>query len=190
MIVHLISAVDNLRDNITSLRLVVDALHEKEHMLARDWIESAYRGLLNETVYKDLDWQMIAKENLETISRADAIIADISSDSTAVGYQIATAVQQKKPTLIILKEGLVAPPFTWNIPSTFLSKVEYNEGNIKEKITPFLEENNITTKDLRFNFFIDRHIYNYLRWTSAKTGKTKAEILRDLVQKEINKENT
>ena len=41
---------------------------------------------------------------------------------------------------------------------------------------------------MRFNFFIDRKIYNYLRWASFKTGKTKAEILRDLVENEIEKQ--
>ena len=38
---------------------------------------------------------------------------------------------------------------------------------------------------MRFNFFIDRPIYNYLRWAALKTNKTKAEILRELVQREI-----
>jgi predicted DNA-binding protein len=56
---------------------------------------------------------------------------------------------------------------------------------VVEKILPFLEDNNISTKDMRFNFFIDRPIYNYLRWAALRTGKTKAEILRELVQREI-----
>jgi len=53
----------------------------------------------------------------------------------------------------------------------------------------FMVDNDIQSKDMRFNFFIDRKIYNYLRWAAFKTGKTKAEILRDLVETEIEKQN-
>ena len=56
-------------------------------------------------------------------------------------------------------------------------------------VEKFLNENDIQSKDMRFNFFIDRKIYNYLRWAAFKTGKTKAEILRDLVQNEIEKQD-
>lgn len=62
-------------------------------------------------------------------------------------------------------------------------------GNSYAIVKEFLEENVIDTKDLRFNFFLDRPTYNYLRWMSSKTGKTKAEIVRSLLQKEMNKGN-
>lgn len=189
MIIHFITSSRDIESNIENSRLVVDALHENEHILARDWVEVAYQRALKGSEADKVTWQMIAKENFEAIARADAVIADITVDSTAIGYQIAMAVQQKKPTLLILKQGSVAPPFTWNIPSSFLSRVEYTTDNIKKKITPFLKDNDIPTKDLRFNFFIDRHIYNYLRWASTSSGKTKAEILRELVLKEIDKED-
>jgi predicted DNA-binding protein len=56
-------------------------------------------------------------------------------------------------------------------------------------VSQFLEQNHIENKDLRFNFFIDRQIYNYLRWASFKTGKTKAEILRELVLHDIERQD-
>lgn len=136
-------------------------------------------------VLEDKEWQTIVKADFEAIAKADVVIADVSVDSTAIGYQIATAIQQKKPTLLILKEGKKVPPFTWNIPSSFLNRVEYNKDNLAQKLAPFLEENTISVKDMRFNFFIDRKIYNYLRWAALKSGKTKAEVLRELVQREI-----
>ena len=64
---------------------------------------------------------------------------------------------------------------------------EYNNDNLEDIIRQFLTDNDVKAKDLRFNFFLDRQIYNYLRWASLKTGKTKAKILRELVMKEINK---
>jgi hypothetical protein len=188
MLVHFIAPVTGLKDNIDNLRTIAKYLQGKGHVLARDWIEDAYVDLndgTRPTAEREIAWQAIIEDNFEAIAKADVIIADITYDSTALGYQIATAVHQKKPTLLILQEGKTVPPFTWNIPSTFLNRIEYNSSNLDEKVSPFLQDNDITTKDMRFNFFIDRPIYNYLRWAALKTGKTKAEILRELVQREI-----
>lgn len=187
MLVHFIATATHLSDNIENLRRAVKALQDKGHTLTRDWIEEAYGNVQKGKSIDETTWQAFIKEDFEAIARADIVIAEISFDSTAIGYQIAIAIQQKKPTLLILQEGKRVPPFTWNIPSEFLSKVEYNKDNVADKITPFLEANNITTKDMRFNFFIDRSIYNYLRWAALKTGKTKAEVLRELVKQDIEK---
>jgi len=40
---------------------------------------------------------------------------------------------------------------------------------------------------MRFNFFINSEIYNYLKYEAYVTGKNKSEILRELVLKEIRK---
>ena len=191
MLVHLIAPVDELIDNIDSLRAIVSQVKKQGHELARDWVEEAYNAEKGRTTPDNEElWQGIIQHNLEAIAKADVVIADISRDNTAIGYQVATAIHQKKPTLLILREGTKVSPFTWNIPSSFLKRVEYTKDNVAERITPFLEENDITTKDMRFNFFIDRQIYNYLRWAALKTGKTKAEVLRELVNREIeNKES-
>lgn len=192
MLVHFIAPMSSLEENIESYRSVVASIQKKGHVLAREWIEAAYAEIKissEKDMEGDQNWQPIIEDNFEAIAKADVVIADITHDSTAMGYQIATAIHQKKPTLLIIKEGTTIPPFTWNIPSSFLKKVEYSKKDLTDKIMPFLEENDISTKDMRFNFFIDRGIYNYLRWAALKTGKTKAEVLRELVQREIeNKE--
>lgn len=189
MLIHFIASATGLDDNIENLRMVKKVIQDKGHVLARDWIEEAHENIQKKEKISDEKWLSFIDEDFEAIAKSDVIIAEISNDSTAIGYQIATAIHQKKPTLLIIKEGTRVPPFTWNIPSSFLKKVEYNPENLVNKMTPFLEENDITTKDMRFNFFIDRGIYNYLRWAALKTGKTKAEVLRELVNREIeNKE--
>lgn len=184
MLVHFIAPVVGLEENIENLRSVVKCIKDQGHDLATDWLESAY---LRETQGGPggVSWEEVIQENLEAIAKAEVVIADISYDGTAVGYQIATALHQKKPTLLLLREGQKMSQFTWNIPSNFVKRVEYVSGKVCEKVVPFLEENDITTKDMRFNFFIDRQIYNYLRWAALKTGKTKAEVLRELVNREI-----
>lgn len=185
MLVHFIATTTSLNENIDNLRLLVKTLRDKGHTLTRDWIEAAYKRMQDGNGIDEPTWRSFIKEDFEGIAKADVIIAEVSHDSTAIGYQVATAIHQKKPTLLILEEGKRVPPFTWNIPSEFLNRVEYNKDNLVSKVTPFLDENDIKTKDMRFNFFIDRGIYNYLRWSALKTGKTKAEVLRELVKREI-----
>lgn len=189
MLVHFIATATNLNDSIDDLRSITKALKDKGHTLTREWVESAYGNIQKKAKVDEATWQSFIKEDFEGIAKADVVVAEISYDSIAIGYQIAIAIQQKKPTLLVIKEGKKIPPFTWNIPSDFLGKVEYTQENISERITPFLSENDIVTKDMRFNFFIDRGIYNYLRWAALKTGKTKAEVLRELVKREIDQKD-
>jgi len=54
----------------------------------------------------------------------------------------------------------------------------------------FIEENRMGAKDIRFNFFIDRKILNYLNWAAFQTGETKSEIIRKLLEQEIDKTNS
>jgi hypothetical protein len=185
MLVHFIAPVEGLEENIANLRLIVKCLRDEGHDLARDWLELAYERKVRGDSSNEQAWEKIIQDNMEAIAKAEILIADITYDSTAIGYQIANALHQKKPVLLTLREGQKVSPFTWNLPSSFLKRVEYTPKNIGEKVIPFLKENDISTKDMRFNFFIDRQIYNYLRWSAFKTGKTKAEILRTLVQREI-----
>jgi len=104
-----------------------------------------------------------------------------------VGYQVALAVQQKKPVLLLSKEGLENDSVVSGVDNTLVTFREYSDDNLEQTVQDFLVTNDVQPKDLRFNFFIDRQIYSYLRWASYKTGKPKGKILRELVLKEIDK---
>jgi hypothetical protein len=92
----------------------------------------------------------------------------------------------KKPILVLNREGVEKSFFASGI-ETGIDYRKYTQSTVNEILITFLKNNDIAIKDMRFNFFIDRPIYNYLRWAAQKTGKTKAEILRELVQNEIEK---
>jgi hypothetical protein len=185
MLVHIVGSRHKIIENIDHLRRLVQSVHEEEHTLARDWIEPTYSSAKKGNT--ELDWVLVYKDSLDAINKADVIIADSTIPSFSVGYQVAMAIQMKKPILVLNKEGVKDSPFASGI-ETGITYAAYNEKNLKDVIRGFLQENDIQTKDMRFNFFIDRPIYNYLRWTAHKTGKTKAEILRDLVLREIDRD--
>lgn len=188
MKVHLITSKPSLEKDIKTLRRVVSIVKSKGHSLARDWIEEAFDAI-QKTGKTANDWSVIYKESIGAIAQSDVIIAEASYENFAVGYQVAVAVQQKKPVLLLRHEEAEKDAFSTGVEDGWVKHVSYNDSTLDVAIEKFISENDITTKDMRFNFFIDRGIYNYLRWASLKTGKTKAEVLRELVQREIeNKE--
>ncbi|HEY5695675.1 MAG TPA: hypothetical protein VIQ80_02465 [Candidatus Saccharimonadales bacterium] len=169
---------------------MVKIIEKRGHKVIDNWIEVTYDiRVKNAKPVDSVDWSKIYKDNLENIAKADVIIAEASYDTFGVGYQIAVAVQQKKPTLLLRHESVDADSFAVGIVDSWVKREVYNDETLESIIDKFLQENDISTKDMRFNFFIDRQIYNYLRWTSQKTGKTKAEILRELVAHEIDKDS-
>ncbi len=188
MKVHLITSRPTLERDIDTLRQVMMIIADHNHSLALPWVEKAYKRI-NDPSSDLVNWSEIYKENLETIARADVIIAETSYENFGVGYQVAVAVQQKKPVLLLRHATADKNAFATGVEDGWVKRKEYDDKNLESLIEQFLKDNDIQAKDMRFNFFIDRPIYNYLRWAAYKTGKTKAEILRELVSKEIDKSN-
>jgi hypothetical protein len=190
MIVHFIASEFDIIKDIETLRNIVGVLHKHEYSLARDWIEPAYARRLKNEAFRPDDWSSVYQESLEAIAKSDVVIAEASNESFSLGYQVSYAMQQKKPILLLHKKNAVKDVFAQGLTGTYVLHKEYDdETELDEMISQFLEDNRLDNKDLRFNFFIDRQIYNYLRWASFRTGKTKAEILREMVQREIKEKD-
>lgn len=188
MKVHFTTSRVSMENDIKSLRQITETVKRTGHSIAREWLDDAHTQYTKSGVVSD-DWSTIVKDNLATIAQADVIIAETSHDSFAVGYLIAVAVQQKKPILLLRHKEADKDAFVTGVEDGWIKHGIYDNDNVETIIEKFLNENDIQSKDMRFNFFIDRKIYNYLRWAAFKTGKTKAEILRDLVQNEIEKQD-
>lgn len=189
MIVHFVSSSLTLEKDWPYLRSIVDTIHDSGHELARDWLDLAYNRVVKKLPVST-DWEKIASANLEGISRADVVVMEVTNYSFSQGFQTAAAIQLKKPTLLLYRDpSPMERHFGSGLKSEFLRVLRYSsKEEIDEIVSSFLEDNVLTTKDTRFNFFIDREIYNYLRWASSKTGKTKSEILRSLLEKEIKRQ--
>ena len=186
MLIHLVGSQYKLNEDVNYLRQVVEIVKNSGHELVNDWVERTYdtREIQGKSG-REVDWSLLYKESMEALSRADAVVAETSTPSFSVGYQVAQAVAMKKPILVLNREGVDKSFFASGIEAG-IDYRKYTPETIDETLTKCLRDNDIDTKDMRFNFFINRSIYNYLRWTALKTGKTKAEILRNLVEREID----
>lgn len=188
MIVHFAASSSKVVKNIANYRAIIKAIHAQGAMLANDWIEPAYMQMKKGKNYSEENWQIISRSLNEALARSELLIADITDPSFGTGFHVATAMHQKMPVLLLEHQPDVAESsFITGIENSLVERHSYTHKNVESIVSEFIRKNTIETKDLRFNFFIDRDIYNYLRWSSIRTGKTKAEILRELVIREIDK---
>jgi hypothetical protein len=193
MIVHVTGSLVNADDDIVYLRRIAKTVKQSDSSLARDWIESAYAATHtpgeSDPAKPDHNWELVMDETLDAISKADVVIVEATYYTFSQGFQMAVALNLKKPVLVVSRL-----PFKDRLISGFRSRdsrmAEYDsEASLDDVVTQFLRANTISTKDLRFNMFIDRPIYNYLRSVSYETGKNKSEIIRELINREIRKKD-
>lgn len=192
MIIHFIASKRDIRRNYKYYSEIRNSIYALGHTIAHDWLNIEYAFITsgNEHEEANTDWKKINDDNMAALSRCDLVIAEASARSFSNGFQVANAIQQKKPVLILTRNNALSGTFGAGIVSDFVRTANYNLDDVSDIIADFINENNIDNKDLRFNFFIDRQIYNYLRWAAYKTGKNKSEILRELILKEIEKKDS
>lgn len=184
MLVHFTSSKTLLLEDIDLPKRIIEHIQE-DHTLVRDWVTPIYKHFKRAGIMCVLP--NVYRQSMEDLAKADVLIAEVTYSSFGVGYMVATAIQQKKPTLLLSKEGVENLSLVRDLDDAVVKFHMYNASNVEQIVKEFLAANDLRAKDLRFNFFVDRQIYNYLRWAALKSGKTKARILRELVLKEINK---
>lgn len=186
MIVHLHGSARD-KKNFPYLEKLVQTIHEHGAVIARDWLEAEKNRMEGKLGDKDVDWAEIAEANLDATNRADIVIIEATSYGFMQGYQLALSLQHRKPTLLVSRDDLKGRALA-GLRNKFLTMKAYSSEEELVKIAnKFIRDNKISTKDLRFNFFIDRQIYNYLREVSYETGKNKSEIIRELLDNEIKR---
>lgn len=191
MIIHFIAAKHTLDRDYKHLREIRNAIVKSGHHLTRDWLDKEHDIIRSSEDTSKINWWISTKKDLRTLARADLVIAETTEESLSVGYQIAAAVQLKKPILVLVNNDTlsttrfsngISPDF-----DSFATIKQYDTDNLHAVIEMFIDENKVEKKDKRFNFFINSEIDTYLKRQAHITGKNKSEVLRDLVLKEINK---
>jgi hypothetical protein len=191
MIVQIIGNAKNLTDDLPFLHGVIETIHDSGAVIARDWIGAAQNRIDKKIIRDDtkVEWADVHKENSEAISRSDIVIIEATNYGFQEGFYTSEALRQKKPVLLLTREN-IRGRLIYGIKHKLLSVQHYDTADsLKKVVNKFIKANIIATKDLRFNFFIDRQIYSYLREVSYETGKNKSEIIRELLENEIDQQD-
>lgn len=171
MIIHVTGAVKQFQKQAPFIATITKIAQQNDCALAVD---------------RSHDGKLTLQAEIEAVGRADIIIVEASDYGFDQGMQAAVALQQKKPVLIVSQQSLDDSAVAHFQNRLITLETYATTDDLAKAVTRFIRTNTISTKDLRFNMFIDRPIYNYLRTQAYETGKNKSEIIRDLINKEIN----
>lgn len=134
---------------------------------------------LFETVHKDV---------IETIRKSDIVIADISSPSGGVGYQIYHAFYQKKPLIIIYTENSSTNPsvIIRGIKSKRVFIYKYKGVDELQKV--LLKSIKQAEKNLkiRFNLVINNKNYDYLEKESQRLKMSITSVINKIISDKKN----
>lgn len=127
--------------------------------------------------------QKISKQKKE----ADVIVVEITNPSIGIGQEISMALLHNKYVIALHRETS-KPHVLTDIKTENLLVLPYNNKNYKLAINDcisFISEN----KDQRFNLILSNDLVAFLDSVSEKKGIPKAEIIRNLIIKEMKIED-
>jgi len=125
----------------------------------------------------------------KSMKSADVFIADITLPDVGVGLEIAQAMEERKPTLVLRYRKEKETPIA-NIKankSKLMSYKEYDEDNLEDIIKSFLDESK-DKLDTKFILIISPDIDKYLKWASEEYRQHKAQIVRDAIEDKLSKD--
>lgn len=125
------------------------------------------------------------KKMVEMISKCDLCVAEVSTSSLSVGHEITIAVEKGKP-VIAFYDKKITPNLIKGIASEKFQTIAYDKDTLEETVKNALNKAR-SNMDIRFNFFISPQINEYLDWISRVKRVPRAVYLRELVEKEIEK---
>ncbi len=120
------------------------------------------------------------------LSSSDAVVCDVTEQSATVGYQALYAVANKIPCLALFFKSETSSPS--DKPSVVFTQT--HNGLLKLAVIDSWDElddvianfqNDFVNKPFKFNFYIPLNLYNGITRESAKIGKTKSDLVRELI---------
>lgn len=132
----------------------------------------------------------VKKENyiqsVDSVKKADIVVMEVSGHSMSMGYLVSKALEMNKPVIALHKKEHV-PVFIKGITDQKLIISEYIEKDVEEMMEKALKKANALI-DVRFNFFVNPKILNYLDWVAQKRMLPRSVFLRNLIEREMKKE--
>lgn len=186
MIVHLAASIRKPEADTPYLQLITETIHDHGAVLAHNWLDAALLRQKEDATTPD--WTSYVEANLEAIKRCDVIIVELTHSSFGQGFLIAAALEHKKPILAVSRGKVKSHTASGLADSLFTYKKYTTADNLSAIVSSFLDKNTIHTKDLRFNMFLTRATFKYLEDTSRETGKSRSEIIRELVKQKADKD--
>lgn len=173
---------DNLNDTYLN---IINLLKKDGHKVDAEWLSS--------TATDDaMDFEGTYKRNMQSIKNCDLIIAETTQISSGLGFQVATALNAKKPVLALYNITAANKPSATLKGSSNKNKyLTFKEYNSTKEIHPLVQEYVQDVKrnlDTKFILIISPEIDKYLEWSSEHRKMHKAQIVRQAVEEMTKKD--
>jgi hypothetical protein cdivTM_11959 len=119
MIVYFIVTQYSIDINYTYLKKIHDTINQLGHKPSRKWLSKERRFIESINRKDGINWGVFTKKDLEAIGGADLVVAEVTDENIAIGHQIAVAVQQKKPVLMLSRHDISSVSLSSNVNSDF-----------------------------------------------------------------------
>jgi nucleoside 2-deoxyribosyltransferase len=141
MTIYLTAPAYSVTENFEEYKKIIKILHSNGHSLTRNWIEPAqYQPQKFGVPADEHERKVTVRHIFESLGRADAVIADISSRGTfGNGYLVATAVHLGKPVLLLQRKGTPEGLLPKGLDDELIHCADFDEGNLAECVVGFLE---------------------------------------------------
>jgi len=167
---------------------LVDAFTKKGHVIIDSIIKTS-----DQAVYTKDEEQLLQlyKKLQGEVKTSDFLVAEISEPSSGIGYLISQAVAEKKPVLVLMKEdtkGNAPLPLTVG-DNKYIHFETYKdiEPEIEEIVARFLNKMKDII-DTKFILIISPDIDKYLEWASQERRMHKAQLVREAIEGQMNKD--
>lgn len=126
------------------------------------------------------------------LSGSDAVVCDVTENSATVGYQALYAVGNKIPCLALFFKNETESPddkpsvvFTQSHNGLLKLAVISSWEELENVIASF--ETEFVNKPFKFNFYIPLNLHNGIARESAKLGKTKSDLVREIIIEHLDR---
>lgn len=82
----------NIDVNYTYLKKIYNTINQLGHKPSRKWLNKERRFIESINRKDGINWSVFTKKDLEAIGGADLVVAEVTDENIAIGYQIAVAV--------------------------------------------------------------------------------------------------
>jgi hypothetical protein len=188
MKVHFSASLRDLDKHFETYELIEKTIKTNGHEIAKEWLKEYRQRSTNRIHFSDKQWEDISSATLSAVQSADAVIVEASVPSFSMGYISAIALSRKKP-LLMLFNSQPQPYILDSNNSLRRAEVYRNVDELQKAVASFLKDVDVDGNNLRFNMVLDREVYNFLNWESVNSGKTKAQIVREVLKERIRRKD-
>ncbi|HSE61556.1 MAG TPA: nucleoside 2-deoxyribosyltransferase [Candidatus Saccharimonadales bacterium] len=139
MIVHFVAPTPQFEKNQASYQKIIDAIIASGYEPSSEFSQRVPTEIeMGLSMLDQEDWETICRRELARIDACDALIADATNKSTfGVGYEVAIALAQEKPVLLLLRDGSMGGSFISGLMHPLLTRQQFNDAAIKRVVRDF-----------------------------------------------------